>query len=423
MKDDIMGEVVKNTKARFWKCALQVNPSSYLKYRGETQTLTEAEYNQQIAEICQSEEIKVVGLADHGNVEGVDALRAALAAVDVVVFPGFEIASSEKVHFVCLFPEATTTDVLNRFLGSLELLDPEGGVRPSKLGGEALLQKIDAMGGFAYAAHCIDASGLPKGSFNHIWKSPQLKAVQIKGTVEDLKDVEGGKYYQILNNKNADYKREIPVAILNAKDVERPETLRDPSASCLVRMTQPCFDAFKQAFLEPESRIRLLGDRSEKYFSAIERIKFTGGYLDGLDVELSENLNAVIGGRGTGKSTLIECLRYAFDLKPLSKNAQKSHDEIVKTNLGRGSMVEVVLRSAAMNGRCFRIRRKYGEAPVVHESTGNLSPFLLPNSFRNVRSTVKMRSMKSLRMMPSKRNFLLDSLVRAAVPPPSNTKN
>lgn len=370
-----MDEVVKNTKARFWKCALQVNPASYAKFRGEEQPLSEAEYNLQIAQICKEEGIEVIGIADHGNVEGVDAMRKILTESGIVVFPGFEIASSEKVHFVCLFPEATTTDVLNRFLGSLDLLDPEDGVRPSKLGGEALLQKIEAIGGFAYAAHCIDASGLLKGSFNHIWKSPKLKAVQIKGTVDDLKEVEGGKFYQILKNKNVDYKRDIPVAILNARDIERPETLRDTSASCLVRMTQPCFDSFKQAFLEPEYRIRLLGDRSEKYFSAIESIKFTGGYLDGLDVELSENLNAVIGGRGTGKSTLVECLRYAFDLKPLSKNAQKSHDEIVKTNLGRGSMVEVILRSAAMNGRRFRIRRKYGEAPVVHESPNKLSTF------------------------------------------------
>lgn len=365
-----MSEAPTYTKASFWKCALQVNPSSYIKYRGEPQELTEAQYNQQLAEICRSEGIQVVGIADHGNVEGVDAMRTALNAVDVVVFPGFEIASSEKVHFVCLFPEDTTTIQLNRYLGNLDLLDPENGIQPSRLGGEALLAKIEELGGFAYAAHCIGASGLLRGNYNHIWKSPHLKAVQITGTLEDLKDVDSGKYYQILRNKNADYRREQPAALLNAKDVQKPDTLRDPSASCLVRMTKPCFESFRQAFLEPESRIRLLGERSERYFSAIEKIKFIGGYLDGLEVDLSENLNAVIGGRGTGKSTLIECLRYAFDLKPLSKNAQKSHDEIVKVNLGRSGMIEVILRSAVMNGRRFRIRRKYGEAPVVHESNG-----------------------------------------------------
>jgi len=370
-----MSEAPTYTKASFWKCALQVNPSSYLKYRGETQELTETEYNRQLVEICRSEGIQVVGIADHGNVEGVDALRTVLNEVGVVVFPGFEIASSEKAHFVCLFPEDTTTVQLNRYLGNLELLDPEDGVRPSKLGGEALLAKIEELKAFAYAAHCIDASGLLRGNYNHIWKSPNLKAVQIKGSLEDLRDVDGGKYNQILTNKNPDYRRETPVALLNAKDVDKPETLREPSASCLVRMTKPCFESFRQAFLEPESRIRLLGERTERYFSAIEKIKFTGGYLDGLEADLSENLNAVIGGRGSGKSTLIECLRYAFDLKPLSKNAQKSHEEIVKANLGRSGMIEVILHSATMNGRRFRIRRKYGEAPVVHESNGSLSSF------------------------------------------------
>jgi energy-coupling factor transporter ATP-binding protein EcfA2 len=365
-----MSDTPSFTKACFWKCALQVNPSSYIKYHGETQVLTEEEYNRQLAEICRSEGIKVVGIADHGNVEGVNTLRAALNDVGVVVFPGFEIASSEKVHFVCLFPEETTTAQLDRYLGSLDLLDPEHGVQPSKLGGEVLLKKIEELGGVAYAAHCVDDSGLLRGKFNHIWKSPSLKAVQIKGTLDDLRELEGGKYFQILSNRNSDYRREHPVALLNAKDVDKPETLRDPSASCLVRMTRPCFESFKQAFLEPESGIRLQGDRTERYFSAIEKIRFTGGYLDGLEADLSENLNAVIGGRGTGKSTLIECLRYAFDLKPLSKNAQKSHDEILKTNLGRSGQIEVILHSATMNGRRFRIRRKHGEAPIVHESDG-----------------------------------------------------
>ena len=35
----------KYTIAKFWKCALQVNPYSYIKYRGIQQSLTEDEYN------------------------------------------------------------------------------------------------------------------------------------------------------------------------------------------------------------------------------------------------------------------------------------------------------------------------------------------------------------------------------------------
>jgi hypothetical protein len=99
------------THARFWKCALQVNPAGYSgAYRGRQHGLDEAAYNQAILAKCQELNIKVVGIADHGNVDAIDALRAVLEPAGIVVFPGFEIASTEKVHMVCLFPERTTQD-------------------------------------------------------------------------------------------------------------------------------------------------------------------------------------------------------------------------------------------------------------------------------------------------------------------------
>ena len=81
--------------------------------------MTEEQYNQELLRICKEEGIKVIGLADHGNVDGLDAIRQVMSQNDIVVFPGFEISSSEKVHFVCLFPETITRDDLNRYLGYL----------------------------------------------------------------------------------------------------------------------------------------------------------------------------------------------------------------------------------------------------------------------------------------------------------------
>jgi hypothetical protein len=41
------------TVARFWRCALQVNPSHYQsRYRGTAHGLDEASYNQQLLEQC-----------------------------------------------------------------------------------------------------------------------------------------------------------------------------------------------------------------------------------------------------------------------------------------------------------------------------------------------------------------------------------
>ncbi|MFC4281843.1 hypothetical protein [Thalassotalea piscium] len=46
------------SKAKFWKCALQVNPASYTGYRGNEQSLTEDEYNKKLLEVCLEEGIK-----------------------------------------------------------------------------------------------------------------------------------------------------------------------------------------------------------------------------------------------------------------------------------------------------------------------------------------------------------------------------
>ena len=65
------------------------------------------------------------------------------------------------------------------------------------------------------------------------------------------------------------------------QDVERPETLKNPKASCLIKMTTPSFEAFKLAFQDPESLVRLNSDVSEKFYSRIESLSITGGYLVG----------------------------------------------------------------------------------------------------------------------------------------------
>jgi len=362
------------TVARFWRCALQVNPSDYQsKYRGAEHGLDDATYNQQLLEHCL--EIKVIGIADHGNVDAIDGLRQILEPHGIVVFPGFEIASSEKIHMVCLFPEGTTKDALNRYLGRLELTDVQDTVRPSRKTCLELARIIFELGGFWYAAHMTGSNGLLRlhqdgGGLAHIWKDEALvKAGQIPGDVDTLPD----NYRKIVLNKDPAYHRRHHIALLNAKDVARPEDIADLHASCWVKMTQPNFESFITAFKDPESRIRL-GAPPEAHYSRLENLRFHGGYLDGIHIALSEHLNAVIGGRGTGKSTLIECLRYVLDAPPRVASARRQHDDIVKANLGAGARIELDVVSRALHGKRYRISRRYGEPPSVKDEQGQVSP-------------------------------------------------
>ena len=73
--------------ARFFKCALQVNPASYIKYRGQKQETSEADYNQQLLDAAIEANIDIIGLADHGCVDNIDSIRELFTAHDIVVFP------------------------------------------------------------------------------------------------------------------------------------------------------------------------------------------------------------------------------------------------------------------------------------------------------------------------------------------------
>jgi len=375
----LMLEISRNqkyTKARFFKCALQVNPVEYTKYRGQQQPLSEDEYNQQLLNAAIESGVEIIGLADHGSVDGIDKIRTIFGQNGVVVFPGFEIASSEKIHFVCLFDESKTSQELERILGCLDLLDPDDGVLPTNLSAIQLIEKVGEIGGFIFAAHSTNDNGILKLKMNHVWQHESLLAAQIPGSIEDLKGASEIFYFRAFKNCDDAYHREREMAAINAADVAEPDDIKKDSASCLIKMTKPCFVSFKQAFLDSGSRVRLNSDKPENYASAIERIRFVGGYLDGVDIELSEHLNAVIGGRGTGKSTLLECIRFAFDLEPFGKTAKTQHDAILKNNLGNEKgLVEVSIRSAAMHGRKFTVSRKYGNQPVVLGEDGNISPY------------------------------------------------
>jgi hypothetical protein len=56
--------------ARFYRCALQVNPFAYLsRHCKQTSFRTEAEYNEAIVAACQEAGIEVIGVTDHYRVD------------------------------------------------------------------------------------------------------------------------------------------------------------------------------------------------------------------------------------------------------------------------------------------------------------------------------------------------------------------
>jgi len=359
--------------AKFWKCALQVNPWSYSqKYQAKDHSLSEETYNSAIVAGCLKNDIRVVGLADHGNVLSSETLRHALQDGGIVVFPGFEIASTEKVHMVCLFQEGTETATLHKHLGSMSSVkDLE--TSPSSFSCLEIAKKVYERGGFWYAAHVTAANGLLRlnqdgGGLTHIWRDCEnVLAAQIPADIDSLE----ANVQAILKNKDPNYHRTRPIALINAKDIRTPQDLDDPSCFCWAKMTSPTIHALKLACQDAESRVRLSRALNTSYYSRIERIVVSQGYLKDLEINFSPNLNAIVGGRGTGKTSLIEGLRYALELRPINEDCEKVHKSIIGVNFeSEQAIVEVVVTSFHQNSETYTIRKECNEPARVYDANG-----------------------------------------------------
>jgi hypothetical protein len=70
-------------------------------------------------------------------------------------------------------------------------------------------------------------------------------------------------------------------------------------------------------------------------------LNVTGGFLAGAQLEFADGLNCLIGGRGAGKTTALEFLRFGLGLMPDPKANPQRHrviDALVKANLGNGRL-------------------------------------------------------------------------------------
>jgi DNA repair ATPase RecN len=391
--------------ARFYRCALQVNPYDYLVVNKKKTTYSdEAAYNRDIVDACKRIGIEVIAITDHHRVSSSVRLREEARAAGIHVFPGFEATTKDGVHLLCLFDPQGDRD-LERVLGDCGIHDDSGRSLPCKYDAIEFLNEASNWGGICIAAHVASKggllatlTGLPRVN---AWRSPNLMACSLSGAAASLTD----GIRDILENKVPEYQREPKVAILNAQDVNDPSDLEKPAASCWIKMSLPTSEGLRQAFLDPDSRIRLSYEPHEHI--ELVSMAWEGGFLDGAKIHFNENLNVLIGGRGTGKSTVIESLRHVLGLDATGDDAKKASAGIVSQVLRSGTKISLLVRSYRPSKREYLIERTIPNPSVVRDEEGNVLPYT-PTDVAPRTEVFGQHEIAELTKSPDKLTRLLD---------------
>lgn len=75
----------------------------------------------------------------------------------------------------------------------------------------------------------------------------------------------------------------------------------------------------------------------------IERVQIEEGFLNGLDINLTSGLNVIIGARGTGKTSLIELIRFCLDVPSNTSEMARRSREHALSILGAGQVTVTLI--------------------------------------------------------------------------------
>lgn len=370
--------------ARFLKADLQVHTPADPQFPGaepsdpnERRALARTYLSK-----AQERGIELVGITEHNDVSWVDDLRYAATGLGLHLLPGFEAESKEGIHVLCFFDPDTKVSQLEDCLARLGLTKEKRAARRLELRADKYFPDLidfvqEECEGVCIAAHIESSKGLltaiREGARVDTWKTGGLLAAQLSKPPHEIESGNG----RVIRGEDPKYARERLPAYLLMSDARSPDTIG--TVWTWIKVDEVSVEGLRQAFLDPESRISFDDPRERRQGGRLLGVRWEAGFLDGVAFPLNPELNSLIGGKGTGKSTVVETIRYAFGLgfhgvEEVQRAAEKLRDHAFRS----GSKISVVVETDAPARKRYVIERTAPHAPVVRDEFGQPRPELDP---------------------------------------------
>lgn len=377
MSDDFFYNGMKWLRADFH---LHTKADKEFKYSG-----IESEFNGQYIDRLVAEGISIGVITNHNKFDREEyrSLRKVAWKKDIWLLPGVELSVNDGangVHCLVVFDKeswlATDDDFINQFLTSVfeGIANRENENTSCNCNLETVLGKLDihrkqGRDSFVVLAHVNQSKGFFK----------ELDGGRIKNIANKEIFRNSVLGFQKLTDRDTEQNCQIWLngwmpAKLHGSDCKSIDTVgRAHNAGSVelktfVKIGDYNFEALKYALLDKEYRISEVVPTTTK--SHLKSIAFSGGKLDGRKITLSPDMNNFIGIRGSGKSSIIEILRYALGIELMNAADASYKNELVSYILGSGGKVTLEFRG--LNQKNYRIERILDQAPSLYSEDGKL---------------------------------------------------
>lgn len=271
---------------------------------------------QNIIDLAIKENIQVISITDHNEIGNVKAAIDYSMGKSIYVIPGVELSTTDG-HLLVYFPDLAA---LTKFMGQLTISADK------KLCNHTIVQCLNNaanFGGFGIAAHIELDSGFElymKGYTpfkQEVITHVNLLGLEISSATNENwftdRDTSTDRKALInLRRKALNEDHTYDIAKLMSSDSHQLSALGKNAAGnkkiTRLKMDELNFHSFRIALIDSVARVRI-EDLIPKSVPHFVGLKFDGGFLDGQVVKFSNNLTCIIGGRGAGKSTILESVR------------------------------------------------------------------------------------------------------------------
>ncbi|MCY3560707.1 MAG: chromosome segregation protein SMC [bacterium] len=341
--------------------------------------------------------VDCVAVTDHNSGEWVDPLKASLAELaaqpcrgyrPLWLFPGVEITANGGTHILAVLDPSKSSADVDNLIGCVGFRGARGASdTTADCSAIEVIEAIHKAGGVAIPAH-VDGErglwGLSGNTLDGLLRSDKIFAAESSGTVEAPAKHDRPTRYDELGVRWAD---------VLGSDCHRPH-VNSPSSQIgdrftWVKMAEPSLEGLRLALLDgdeysvrrslpsgsfdppelPQHHLRELSISDARFMGRAEAAK----------VAFSPWLNAIVGGRGTGKSTIVHALRIvarrSSELQTLddSSSAKRTFarfDRVPKSRFDEGGLSERTVLSlvAVRDGVSHRIRWRQDPAPTSGEA-------------------------------------------------------
>jgi ABC-type lipoprotein export system ATPase subunit len=271
-----------------------------------------------IVDTALAENLQVIAITDHNVIGNVRRAVKHSEGKPILVVPGVEL-STPQGHFLVYCP---TPEKLEQFHGKLKI-SPDKKTCHETI--PQCLKFAEEFDGFGICAHIDLDNGLEKAHPKHdafkqeILNCRNLLALEISKADKNAwfsssDDSLERKQCASIRCKHLGQEEEIELPKVMGSDAHSIGALGKNAAGnrrlTRVKMESLTFDSLRIALLDGAARVRL-EDLIPAGIPHFIGMKLEGGFLKDQVVHFSRNLTCIIGGRGAGKSTMLESLRVA----------------------------------------------------------------------------------------------------------------